>query len=127
MNDFEEFSWSRDKDCICVAEQLQIAVFENGRGDLVIRQQDPMGDDDDWVIVAKNNVPSLCRALFAAAGIEMESPAVTYLPAISSGAERSRRYRKRHAQHPERDANVTARDGGVTHGDAELPLGEAAE
>jgi hypothetical protein len=110
--------WYHDRDCICVAEQLQIAVFENGRGDIVIRQQDPMGDDDDWVIVAKGNVPALCRALMEAAGLEMQQPTVTLLPpAKSSGAERSRRYRERHAQ----------RDGGVTLRDAELPLSEAAE
>ncbi len=102
-----DFDWT-DKESITIGEQLAIAVFENPSGDIVIRQQDWYGDEDDWVIVAKRNVPALCRALFAAAGIDAQTTTVTLLPARSSGAERQKRYRQRHAP-----------DGGVTRRDAE--------
>lgn len=113
-----DFDWT-DKESITIGEQLAVAVYENPRGDIVIRQQDWYGDEDDWVIVAKQNVPALCRALFAAAGIDAQTTTVTLLPARSSGAERQKRYRQRHAPGDGCDGDVTPRDGGVTRRDAE--------
>jgi hypothetical protein len=80
----EDFSWRDDRDSIVIAEQLAIAIHQNPSGYLVIRQEDCWDDDDDVIIVAKTNVPALCRALYREAGLG--NFPVALLPAPKSRA-----------------------------------------
>jgi hypothetical protein len=84
-------------------EQPKTAIYLNVHGDVVIRQ---MGgyEDDPYVVIAIHNVPRVARAVLALAGVELP---VTSPAANSSGAERSRRYRKRRAQRDDHHATVT--------------------
>jgi hypothetical protein len=91
----EDFSWRDDQECVAVDEQFAIAIYPNPKGNIVIRQEDRWGDDDDVVIVARGNVAAVCRALMEAAGIEPQPAAVTLLPSPISGAERQRKRRER--------------------------------
>lgn len=64
----QTFDWDND-DSVVVARQMAIAVLQNERGDVVIRQesQDPH-EDEAYVLVRPENVPALIDALCAAAG-----------------------------------------------------------
>src|SRR5690349_4819291 len=82
-----EFEWTDD--VVAVGEQLQIGVYTNPSGNVVIRQRD-WPEDDVWIVIRPENVPALVRALTREAGINAPEPAL--LSATSSGAERQRRY-----------------------------------
>lgn len=47
----------------CIQHQERISVYLNGNGDIVIRQEDPMNDEDDMVCVNRQNVKALIVAL----------------------------------------------------------------
>lgn len=47
----------------CIQHQNQIIVYLNGNGDIVIRQEDQMNDEDDMVCVNRQNVKALIIAL----------------------------------------------------------------
>ncbi len=106
-----DFDWN-DTESIAVGEQLAIAVYENPRGDVVIRQAN-WPEDDVWIVLNPANAAALCRALMREAGIEQTPMPLLPAPARSA-AERSRKYRMRHGK----------RDGSD---ELLLPLGEAAE
>ncbi|MCP4306589.1 MAG: hypothetical protein GY788_17310 [bacterium] len=59
------FDWECDSDAIVVQEQAAIAVYENGNGDVVIRQRTEHTEDDDVVYVHAKNLPTLIDALKA--------------------------------------------------------------
>ncbi|HEL3751349.1 TPA: hypothetical protein UMV35_003687 [Stenotrophomonas maltophilia] len=63
----DKFNWSTtDRDTIVVPSVRGVAVYENDRGDVVIRQEaGPLDDEDSFVIVPKAFVPALIKALQA--------------------------------------------------------------
>jgi hypothetical protein len=115
-----EFDWHPDsgdsEHCVVIQRQLSIAVYRNPRDEVVIRQEDEYGDEDDIIFVYKDNVLKLVERLLAEGGIEAKivpaedaappEPLLLPKPAPLSGAERQRRYRNKHR-------NV-AGDGDVT-------------
>lgn len=59
----EEFSWS---DCDKVfPTTMAVAVYRHASGDVIIRQEDQFGDQDDVIFVPMANVPLLIEALAA--------------------------------------------------------------
>ena len=47
-----------------------VAVYRNPAGNIVIRQQGDMGEDDSFVIVPRNHIDALLAAIKAAAADE---------------------------------------------------------
>lgn len=125
MSTAAEFDWrlAHDDGDLAITHQAAIAVYQNSRGDLVIRQEGQYGPDEDQVvIVTPENAAELAKAIIKAAGpvarpdidwnaVNADFDAMEARNGQSAGAERSRRYR----QKKKRDASVT-RD--VTHRDA---------
>jgi hypothetical protein len=117
----DDFDWKpngEDYDSIVVKHQPAIAVYQNPHDGIVIRQEGHYGpDEDQFVVVTKDNVPRLVQAMFEAAGFETAStygePLLLPKPEPLSGAQRQKRYRNKH-----RNGNG---DGRVTESD-ELPL-----
>jgi hypothetical protein len=107
----DDFDWGEARESpFFIPLQQPTAVYLNCDSDLVIRQMGDYGDDDVFVVIAKDNVSRLLAAIRSTMGIEPAAP-VPLLPKPSpplTSAERSRRYRERHAQ---RDDVVTDRDG----------------
>lgn len=58
-----EFDWSRDRDDVVAHEQPASAVHWNPRGQLVIRQLHPLGDDDAYVYFSPQSLPALIGRL----------------------------------------------------------------
>ncbi len=57
------FDWRGDPD-VLAHRQLAIAVYENERGEVVIRQEADWNDDEDtYIVVAREHVPALIRRL----------------------------------------------------------------
>lgn len=63
----DKFNWSTtDADTIVVPSVRGVAVYENDRGEVVIRQEaGPLDDEDSFVIVPKTFLPALIRAIQA--------------------------------------------------------------
>ena len=60
----DKFSWDELEDDLAIKEQRAVAVYENPRGDTVIRQAaDQTPDDDHLVIVNRNNLAAFVGAL----------------------------------------------------------------
>lgn len=57
-----EFSWNNDE-AIIVRKQDAIAVYGNPNGEIVIRQQDEYGDEDDIIVVNAIAARALSAAL----------------------------------------------------------------
>jgi hypothetical protein len=60
----DEFSWEDLEDDLAIKEQRAVAVYENPRGDTVIRQAaDQSPDDDHIVIVNRSNLAAFVGVL----------------------------------------------------------------
>lgn len=61
----EQWSWNKeDADASIVIERVDaVAVYQNPNGDLVIRQQHPLGEDDAIVIIPRAHVPALLQGI----------------------------------------------------------------
>lgn len=61
----DDFSWvdARNAGQVVVPEQAAIAVYENPHGDVVIRQESSIGDDDHFIYVQHTYLPTLIAAL----------------------------------------------------------------
>lgn len=57
----EVFNWSGPD--VIVSKQAAVAVYENERGEVVIRQEGDMGEDDHFVYVAFHHLPALMEKL----------------------------------------------------------------
>jgi hypothetical protein len=63
-NDTFDFNWSQDGDAVVVPHQAAIAVYENPRGEIVIRQEGHYGPDEDhWIVVSRENLVALILRL----------------------------------------------------------------
>ena len=105
-------NWQGD-DRIVLHDQAAVAASIDESGELVIEQNDTLGNPEAMISIAPESVGLFARAISSLAG---EIP-------TNSSAERARRYRekrKRDAEtrfvtsSDERDANVTQRDANVT-------------
>jgi len=105
-------NWEGDHRII-LHDQAAVAAYIDESGDLVIEQNDTLGNPEAMISIAPESVGLFARAISSLAG---EIP-------TNSSAERARRYRekkKRDAEtrfvtsSDERDANVTQRDANVT-------------
>ncbi len=63
----DKFDWSKtDSDTVVVPSVRGVAVYENDRDDVVIRQEaGSLDGDDDFVIIPRAFVPALIKALQA--------------------------------------------------------------
>lgn len=61
----DDFNWNEAREAgqVVVPEQQAIAVYENPHGDVVLRQEAPMGDDDHFIYVQHTYLPTLIAAL----------------------------------------------------------------
>ena len=62
------FEWTDDNTVLQL--QPRTAVYTNLDGDIVIRQMDNHGDDEPYIVIARNNVTRIVEALLVEAGIE---------------------------------------------------------
>ena len=61
----KDFDWysADNKDDIVVPSVQAIAVYMNGNADIVIRQQDPMGDEDSIIVIPRSQAKALAKAI----------------------------------------------------------------
>lgn len=52
-----------EKEEIIIPRVDAIAVYQNGSGDIVIRQQDSMGDEDSTIIIPRMHAQSIVDAI----------------------------------------------------------------
>jgi hypothetical protein len=114
MNTSDDFNWYNKDDSIVVRHQPATAVYTNPHGEVVVRQQDQYGDEDDFIYIAKDNALKVAQAILTEAGVEVEMAVredgglkePLLLPAPTKAAERARRYRRN-----KRDGVTLERDG----------------
>lgn len=60
-----DWSWhdQENKDLIVVPAVEALAIYENPNMDIVIRQQDVMGEEDQLVIIPKTHLKSVIKRL----------------------------------------------------------------
>lgn len=81
----QDFDWNRDADAVIFSRTDRTAVYSGDHGAVLIRQSDPMDDEDDIIIVHRTQVPVLASALLREAyhlddapkGEPAEAPDVT--------------------------------------------------
>ena len=107
MTDSHNFDWYSDdgETSIVVRHQPATAAYTNPHGEVVIRQQDQYGDEDDFVYVTKDNALKVAQAILSLAGIEvaltrlddggLDEPLLLSAPKDKTAAERMRRYRNK--------------------------------
>lgn len=68
-----DFDWHNEesKEDIIFPTVQAVAVYSNPRGDVVIRQQDSMGNDDSFIVVPRTHVDALLTAIAAVAKAEL--------------------------------------------------------
>jgi hypothetical protein len=105
----DPFDWASD-DAIVVPEQRGLAVYTNGSGAVVVRQQQGPGDREDvWIVIRPEHAQTIATAILREVGAAMEPASVPLSPA----ALRQRRYR-------EKQRNGSATPSGLD--DDPLPL-----
>lgn len=64
-----DFDWYSDENSadIAVPAVQAVAVYVNKAGNIVIRQQDSMGDDDSVIVIPRTHADALIAAIKAAA------------------------------------------------------------
>jgi hypothetical protein len=59
-----EFNWNEAEDDVILAGQQAVAIYENPKGDTVIRQEsDYTRDEDSIIIIKRNNTAAFVDAL----------------------------------------------------------------
>jgi hypothetical protein len=59
-----DFDWNGDDDAVVLREQPAVAVYQNPRGQIVIRQERAWDEDSDTVVlILPENVSAIVRAL----------------------------------------------------------------
>ena len=70
-----EYDWTNSSDDIAFPSTAAVAVYLNGDGDLVIRQQhEPCEDEDSVVIVPRDRVPALIRKISSVVDLNLSHP-----------------------------------------------------
>ncbi|MHB8915379.1 MAG: hypothetical protein ACYC4K_06155 [Thiobacillus sp.] len=50
---------------VCIGHQHQVAAYINVNNDIVIRQEDPMDDDDSIIVINRCNLQDFINSLIA--------------------------------------------------------------
>ena len=106
--DGDTFDWNPTKDevhSIVIRDQPAIAVYINPHDEIVVRQRDHYGYDDQFVYITKENVPQVAERMLALAGYptcEILSPE----PKDKTAAARQKRYKDRHARNVTTDRDA---------------------
>lgn len=61
MSNPDDFEW--DGESTVIASVQATAVYTNKFGDIVIRQQDPMGHDDSTIFIPKDRAEEVAQAI----------------------------------------------------------------
>ena len=97
---------------VVVREQRSLAVFLNGSGSVVVRQECAWPDEteDPYVLIRPENAEAVARAILRAAAEAIGDGESVTLPVTrnSAGASRQRRYRERHRNGV---TTITSRNG----------------
>jgi hypothetical protein len=102
----DEFQWFGEgaDGIVIVPDQLAVAVYENVRGEIVIRQKGDMYEDQDAIVIL-HKIPArvIAQAIFETAGLgampernERDGEASPGDGSVTPAALRQRRYRERH-------------------------------
>ena len=59
----DEFNWNDVEDDLVVPAQRAVAVYENPKGNIVIRQEADHVSEDAVVVISRNHIPVLIAAL----------------------------------------------------------------
>lgn len=61
----EQWSWNAEDadESIVIARVDAVAVYQNTKGDLVIRQQHPLGEDDAVLVIPRAHVPAFIQGI----------------------------------------------------------------
>lgn len=117
MSAFEKpdaFDWVED-DSIVIPPQQALAVYSNGRGAVVIRQQGDGFDEDAFICIRPENARALAAAILREAGAALDAEATEQRPkASSAAAERQRRHRARKRNAPVTEESAVTHDENVT-------------
>jgi hypothetical protein len=130
----DDFSWNDVEENVIVPEQAAIAIYNNPRSDVVIRQAGRYGmDEDHFIVLHPSHALAIAKAVLATAGLadllivhkgvfdvmerrsgssaeaSPEHPAATKRNA-KTAAERQRSRREKQRHDAERDISVTDRD-----------------
>lgn len=100
----DEFDWSLETPVIMA--QLAVTVYWNARGELVIRQERWCDDEDDLVIVTRENARTLANKILAELGAVETPPLCLPSPVKSTNAERQKRYRDKHPKNKRNGVTV---------------------
>lgn len=65
----ENFSWANEDDVV-VRRVEAIAVYANPEGDVVIRQQDALGNEDPFIVIPASQVKTVIAAMKKAANLK---------------------------------------------------------
>lgn len=60
-----DWNWSgtEEKESLVVKSVQAIAVYSNASGEIVIRQQSALGDEDSFIIIPRTNAAALVKAI----------------------------------------------------------------
>jgi hypothetical protein len=61
--DEEQFDWSRENPCILVPSQDAVAVYHNPYGDVVIRREEAIDEEECFIVIGQRDVPALIERL----------------------------------------------------------------
>jgi hypothetical protein len=104
--------WHENGETVVVPEQQAVAVYTLEDGSIAIRQADPSHDEDDIIVLDRQNVAAVARALMREIG-QADEPLQLEAPKDPTAAERARRYRQNKRDGtvtPDRDAVTNDRD-----------------
>jgi formylmethanofuran dehydrogenase subunit D len=61
----KDWNWNNEDEKLStvVPSVDAVAVYENSHGNVVIRQQNQMGDEDSVIIIPRSSVPAIVKAL----------------------------------------------------------------
>lgn len=61
----EKWSWNADdsEESVVIARVDAVAVYQNPKGDLVIRQQHSLGEDDAVLVIPRAHVPAFIQGI----------------------------------------------------------------
>jgi hypothetical protein len=62
VSEDKEFKWS-ETDSVVIRAVEALAVYTNPTGDVVIRQQNSMGDEDHFIVIPPDRIEDLITAL----------------------------------------------------------------
>lgn len=58
-----DWNWNDNDDGVVIPAVQAVAVYTNPKGDIVIRQQDFMGEDDAVIIIPRSRATDLAAAI----------------------------------------------------------------